>query len=155
MGPAFFIPANMQLPITNRSVEVNPSSELRKFFGTLENLCYPAILPSCQLISRRKKATSTAAPTAPMMGSGQPEKQIQRHVIAVVQFILSVVVGFAFGFSGIELLIGQLDFGFRLLLGIIIALIVALAEIYFLAVKLNEADDLPASVTSIMKQHQE
>uniref|UniRef100_A0A182VPU3 Endoplasmic reticulum-based factor for assembly of V-ATPase n=1 Tax=Anopheles minimus TaxID=112268 RepID=A0A182VPU3_9DIPT len=70
-------------------------------------------------------------------------KQINRHLIAVAQFLFSVAAGFAFGFIGIELLIGQLDFGFRLLLGIIIALIIALAEIYFLAKKLNEEYDLP------------
>lgn len=65
-------------------------------------------------------------------------KQINRQLIAVAQFIFSVAAGFAFGFIGIELIIGQLDFGFRLLLGIMIALIIALAEIYFLAKKLNE-----------------
>ncbi|XP_050070532.1 uncharacterized protein LOC126558550 [Anopheles maculipalpis] len=70
-------------------------------------------------------------------------KQINRHLIAVAQFLFSVAAGFAFGFIGIELLVGQLDFGFRLLLGIIIALIIALAEIYFLAKKLNEEYELP------------
>lgn len=67
-------------------------------------------------------------------------KQINKQLIAVAQFIFSVIAGFAFGFIGIELIIGNLDFGFRLLLGIICALIVALAEIYFLAVKLSESD---------------
>lgn len=65
-------------------------------------------------------------------------KQMNRQLIAVAQFIFSVAAGFAFGFIGIELLVGNLDFGFRLLLGIICALIIALAEIYFLAKKLNE-----------------
>lgn len=65
-------------------------------------------------------------------------KQINRQLIAVLQFIFSVVAGFAFGFIGVELIVGNLDFGFRLLLGIICALIIALAEIYFLAKKLNE-----------------
>lgn len=65
-------------------------------------------------------------------------KQINRQLIAVLQFIFSVAAGFAFGFIGIELLVGNLDFGFRLLLGIICSLIIALAEIYFLAKKLNE-----------------
>lgn len=69
-------------------------------------------------------------------------KQINRQLIAVAQFIFSVAAGFAFGFIGIELIIGQLDFGFRLLLGIMIALIIALAEIYFLAKKLNEEYDM-------------
>ncbi|KAL6255040.1 hypothetical protein P5V15_013373 [Pogonomyrmex californicus] len=65
-------------------------------------------------------------------------KQINKQLIAVAQFVLSVIAGFVFGFLGVELIIGNLDFGFRLLLGIICALIIALAEIYFLAVKLNE-----------------
>lgn len=65
-------------------------------------------------------------------------KQINRQLIAVAQFIFSVAAGFAFGFIGIELIVGNLDFGFRLLLGIICSLVIALAEIYFLAKKLNE-----------------
>jgi len=65
-------------------------------------------------------------------------KQINRQLIAVAQFIFSVISGFFFGFLGIELIVGNLDFGFRLLLGIICALVIALAEIYFLAKKLNE-----------------
>lgn len=65
-------------------------------------------------------------------------KQMNRHLVAVFQFIMSVIAGFVFGFIGIELLIGNLDFGFRLLLGIICALTIALAELYFLAKKLNE-----------------
>lgn len=63
-------------------------------------------------------------------------------MIAVLQFIFSVLAGFMFGFIGIELILGNLDFGFRLLLGIICALIIALAEIYFLAKKLNEDLDV-------------
>lgn len=63
---------------------------------------------------------------------------MNRQLVAVAQFIFSVLAGFAFGFIGIELIIGDLDFGFRLLLGIIIALIIALAEIYFLAKRLSE-----------------
>lgn len=64
-------------------------------------------------------------------------------MIGVAQFIFSVAAGFAFGFIGIELIIGQLDFGFRLLLGVMIALIIALAEIYFLAKHLNEEYEQP------------
>jgi len=61
-------------------------------------------------------------------------------LIAVAQFIFSVISGFVFGFLGVELIIGDLDFGFRLLLGIICALVIALAEIYFLAKKLIEEE---------------
>lgn len=63
---------------------------------------------------------------------------MNRHLVAIFQFIVSVAAGFAFGFIGVELIIGSLDFGFRLLLGIICALTIALAELYFLAKKLNE-----------------
>ncbi|XP_031839538.1 vacuolar ATPase assembly protein VMA12 [Nomia melanderi] len=81
-------------------------------------------------------------------------KQINKQLIAVAQFIFSVLAGFAFGFIGVELIVGNLDFGFRLLLGIICALIIALAEIYFLAIKLNE--DGCNSVPSVSKKlHQE
>lgn len=74
-------------------------------------------------------------------------KQINRQLIAVLQFIFSVAAGFAFGFIGIELLVGNLDFGFRLLLGIICSLVIALAEIYFLAKKLNEEIEEAAQAT--------
>ncbi|XP_074111974.1 transmembrane protein 199 [Cotesia typhae] len=65
-------------------------------------------------------------------------KEINRQLIAILQFITTVASAFAFGFWGIELILGNLDFGFRLLLGIICGLVVALADIYFLAKKLNE-----------------
>lgn len=67
--------------------------------------------------------------------------QINRQLIAVLQFVFSVAAGFAFGFIGVDLIVGNLDFGFRLLLGIMCSLIIALAEIYFLAKKLNEEYD--------------
>jgi uncharacterized membrane protein len=76
-------------------------------------------------------------------------KQINKQLVAVLQFVFSVLAGFAFGFIGIELIVGNLDFGFRLLLGIMAALIIALAEIYFLAKKLNEDySDPPTAVPS-------
>ncbi|XP_033232137.1 transmembrane protein 199 [Belonocnema kinseyi] len=65
-------------------------------------------------------------------------KEMNKQLIAIFQFVSTVLAGFAFGFLGIELIVGDLDFGFRLLLGIIISLIIALAEIYFLAKKLSE-----------------
>ncbi|XP_061388692.1 transmembrane protein 199 [Musca vetustissima] len=73
-------------------------------------------------------------------------KAINSQLVAVLQFIFSVAAGFAFGFLGIQLIVGNLDFGLRLLLGIMIALIIALAEIYFLAKKLNEYDNTTETV---------
>lgn len=43
-------------------------------------------------------------------------------------------------------MVGNLDFGFRLLLGVMCALVIALAEIYFLAKKLNEELCVPETV---------
>lgn len=82
-------------------------------------------------------------------------KQINKQLIAVAQFIFSVLAGFAFGFIGVELIVGNLDFGFRLLLGIICALVIALAEIYFLAMKLNEDGIDVISTSAPKKLHQE
>lgn len=82
-------------------------------------------------------------------------KQMNKQLIAIAQFIFSVLAGFAFGFIGVELIVGNLDFGFRLLLGIICALIIALAEIYFLAIKLNEDGYDITSSSTRKKLHQE
>lgn len=69
---------------------------------------------------------------------------LNTHIVAIVQFIVSVGAGFTFGFLGVQLMVGSLDFGFRLLLGVACALIIALAEIYFLAKKISEEyDDIP------------
>lgn len=65
-------------------------------------------------------------------------KNLNKQLVAVIQFIVSLGAGFLFGFLGVEMMIGNLDFGFRLLLGVMCALVIALAEIYFLAKKLNE-----------------
>lgn len=76
---------------------------------------------------------------------GYQMKMMNKQLIAVFQFIVSVITGFAFGFIGIELLIGSLDFGFRLVLGIVCALTIALAELYFLAKKLNEEMEIESA----------
>ncbi|XP_058836913.1 transmembrane protein 199 [Topomyia yanbarensis] len=111
----------------------------------------PELEARCQKLRRQQEAKQYEAMTRNVdsLRTHHPQdtisfqmKQINRQLIAVAQFIFSVAAGFAFGFIGIELIVGQLDFGFRLLLGIMIALIIALAEIYFLAKKLNEEYDV-------------
>lgn len=62
-----------------------------------------------------------------------------------------MAAGFAFGFLGINLIVGNMEFGLRLLLGIMCALIIALAEIYFLAKKLNEYDNTVDTANKAMK----
>jgi TMEM199 family protein len=91
-------------------------------------------------------------------------KQINRHLIGVVQFVFSVAAGFAFGFQGLELLIGDLEMGFRLMCGISIALVIAVAEIYFLLQHIHLAEEvpperpaaqLPVNAANTTKAHQE
>ncbi|XP_055616496.1 transmembrane protein 199 [Toxorhynchites rutilus septentrionalis] len=110
----------------------------------------PILEARCQKLRKEQEAKEYQAMTrdvdnvrklAPQDTISFQMKQINKQLIAVAQFIFSVAAGFAFGFIGVELIIGQLDFGFRLLLGIMIALVIALAEIYFLAKKLNEEYD--------------
>ncbi|KAH8381847.1 hypothetical protein KR009_000647 [Drosophila setifemur] len=69
-------------------------------------------------------------------------KSLNKQIIAVLQFVVSVAAGFTFGFFGVNLMVGPLPFGFRILLGVIVALIIALAEMYFLAKKLHEYDEV-------------
>lgn len=83
---------------------------------------------------------------------GYQMKMLNTHIVAIVQFIVSVGAGFTFGFLGVQLMVGSLDFGFRLLLGVACALIIALAEIYFLAKKISEDyEDIPPHPTSPTK----
>lgn len=81
---------------------------------------------------------------------------MNRQMLAVAVFVITVIAAFIFGFLGLELLLGSMDYGFRLLLGIISGLIVALAEIYVLAKKLNEdySDETQAK-SSYSKVHQD
>ena len=60
-------------------------------------------------------------------------KAINGQLIEVVSFAVSLFAAFAFGFTGINYMIGPLDLGVRCLLGVVSALIVAVAELYFLA----------------------
>lgn len=119
-----------------------PQNEIQERNPALEKRC--EILRSRQANDAYKQMTRNVD----SVRSRLPEdtiayqlKEINKQLIAVAQFVISVLAGFAFGFIGVELIIGSLDFGFRLLLGVICALIIALAEIYFLAKKLNEFND--------------
>lgn len=121
--------SNLVLP-ENKEVPRNPELEKRciKLKAQQENRVYKAMTKNIDNVRMRHPEDTIAYQV----------KQINSQLIAIFQFIVSVLAGFAFGFIGIEVFVGSLDFGFRLLLGIMSALIVALAELYFLAKKLNE-----------------
>jgi len=124
----------------NEIVERNPVLEARCVRLRLEQ--------EARMYNRMTKNVDSVRTRLPEDTISYQIKQINRQLIAVAQFLFSIAAGFAFGFIGVELMIGDLDFGFRLLLGILCALVIALAEIYFLAKKLNEDYDLsiPAKV---------
>lgn len=122
-GCSVILPKNIEIP---RNEELEKRCKLLK--AQQENRDYRSMTKNVDNTRKR----------LPEDTIGYQIKQMNRHLIAIFQFIISVAAGFAFGFIGVELLIGSLDFGFRLLLGIICALTIALAELYFLAKKLNE-----------------
>ncbi|XP_044256818.1 transmembrane protein 199 [Tribolium madens] len=122
-GSEIVLPKNSEIP---RNAELEKRCE--RLRASQQNKAYNNMTKNVDNI-RRKHPEDTIS---------YQMKQMNRHLIAIGQFIISVLAGFAFGFIGLELLLGSLDFGFRLLLGIICALTIALAELYFLAKKLNE-----------------
>lgn len=69
---------------------------------------------------------------------GYQMRQINKYLIHVFQFVISCVTGYAFGFFGLELFLGPLDTGVKILLGIGCASVIGLADLYFLAKKLTE-----------------
>ncbi|XP_018578864.1 transmembrane protein 199 [Anoplophora glabripennis] len=122
-GSHIILPKNQEIP---RNEELEKRCQRLK--AQQENKSY----------HRMTKNVDSTKRKLPEDSFGYHVKQMNRHLVAIFQFIVSVAAGFAFGFIGVELIIGSLDFGFRLLLGIICALTIALAELYFLAKKLNE-----------------
>ncbi|GJQ65769.1 hypothetical protein Trydic_g11947 [Trypoxylus dichotomus] len=122
-GSQVILPQNVEIP---RNPDLEKRCNILK--AQQQNRQYKAMTKNVDNVRQRHPEDTIA----------YQMKQLNRHLIAVAQFIFSVIAGFAFGFIGVELLVGRLDFGFRLLLGIICGLTVALAELYFLAKKLNE-----------------
>jgi len=72
---------------------------------------------------------------------GYQMKQMNSGLIGVIQLVISLAAAFLFGYMGIEVFVGYtFDLAVRLLLGIMCALIVGAAELYFLAINLAVAD---------------
>lgn len=68
---------------------------------------------------------------------------MNRQLIGVLQVVLSISTGFAFGFIGMNWMMGPLDAGVRLILGLGIAFIIGTAELYFFVKKIAEPLDPP------------
>lgn len=67
-------------------------------------------------------------------------KQVNKQLVEVLGFAVTVAAAFLFGFLGVDLMVGPLDLGVRFLLGAVVALIVAVAEVYFMARVLGDQE---------------
>ncbi|KAK2726164.1 hypothetical protein QYM36_000573 [Artemia franciscana] len=68
-------------------------------------------------------------------------REVNRQLIQVFQFVLSTGSAFVFGFWGVDWAAGPFDFGSRSLIGVFCALVVAIAEIYFLIKIIGVSDN--------------
>lgn len=68
---------------------------------------------------------------------------MDRQLIGILQLLVSVATGFLFGYKGIEWIVGNIDTGTRILLGVFCAIIIGIADLYFLVKKLGEPETEP------------
>jgi hypothetical protein len=66
--------------------------------------------------------------------------QVNSYLILIVQFLVSVGASFAFGYLAPFYLTGQTDVGPRLLIGVLMAFVVGIADLYFV-IRQMLADD--------------
>lgn len=111
--------------VTVRNADLE--ARCQKLKTTIENKIYDEITKNVNCVRSKN----------PQNSIGYQLKQINKYWIAVFQLVVSVVTGFIFGFLGINLLYGHLDMVWRLLLGILCASLVGVAELYFLIINLN------------------
>lgn len=64
-------------------------------------------------------------------------QNINKQLLGIGQCILSVICGFVFGFFGLEYFVGAMNLGLKLMIGLLIAFIVAVAELYFFINKVS------------------
>ncbi|CAB4061531.1 TMEM199 [Lepeophtheirus salmonis] len=67
-------------------------------------------------------------------------KEVNRQVIVVFQFVITVVTSFIFGYSAPYYLYGIVDVNFRLSLGLVFGFVVAVADLYFVIKYMLEVD---------------
>lgn len=122
-GSEVFLPKNEEQP---RDAELE--KRCAKLRAQQENMLYNAMTKHIDPVRKRHPEDSIAYQV----------REMDKYLIVVAQFVMSVAAGFAFGFLGIPLLVyGTIEFGFRILLGIICALVIAIAELYFVLRKMD------------------
>jgi len=75
-------------------------------------------------------------------GVKQQLREVNTFLLLIVQFVVSVVCSFMFGFLGPYYLYGKTDLGGRLLFGIICGFVVGCADMYFVIRQLLEEDGI-------------
>lgn len=80
-------------------------------------------------------------------------KEINSYLILIFQFVVSTATGFAFGYFAPFFLYGIQSVGKRLLVGIIIAFVVAIADLYFIIRGFLEEDGV-IDLKSKFKKHE-
>lgn len=69
-------------------------------------------------------------------------KEVNRFLLLILQFVVSVVCAFMFGYMGPYILYGRQDVGGRILLGIVLGFVVGCADMYFVIRQLLEEDGI-------------
>ena len=67
-------------------------------------------------------------------------EELNRYLLLIFQFVVSMVSAFAFGYLAPYYFYGTIDIGKRLLYGIICGFVVGLADLYFVVRHLLEAE---------------
>ncbi|BFZ05424.1 hypothetical protein BsWGS_08463 [Bradybaena similaris] len=112
---ADFIPPSVSLPPRNKELE----ARVQKLKIEQENKEY-------------KRMTRNVNPKAKTTFSFQEEvKAMNRQIIAIINFLITVGAGFAFGYKGTEMVIGK-AFAMQMMSGLILATIVFFVDLYFL-----------------------
>jgi len=114
--------------------ERNP--ELEKRCSALKNL-----LAEKEYKRMTRNVDPRTSRSNPEDSIGFQMKQMNTALISVFQFVITIACAFFFGFVGIEVFVGGLQLPVRLLLGIMAALIVAGAELYFLAMNMAASEE--------------
>ena len=130
---SFLLSSSLHLP-SPVFPERNPELEARckKLRAEQEDRDYRAITSNV----RRDRGAAEEEPIKKQF------KEINNFLLLIVQFVVSVVCSFMFGFLGPYYLYGKTDLGGRLLFGIICAFIVGCADMYFVIRQMLEEDGI-------------
>jgi len=130
--PALLLSSSLRLP-SPQFADRNPELEARcqKLRAEQENRDYRAITNNV-----RRDREVEEEPVKKQL------KELNNFLLLIVQFVVSVVCSFMFGFLGPYYLYGKTDLGARLLAGIICAFIVGCADMYFVIRQMLEEDGI-------------